>query len=77
MCCLFVLFYALFVCKCVLPPPVVNPTAVKYIISYKDARNAMLPPRIELGDTIRGQSRLCYVMLDSELTNVLIIQNSK
>ena len=33
---LFVLFYALFVCKCVLPPGD-NPTAVnKYIISYCD-----------------------------------------
>ena len=32
---LFVLFYILFVCKCVLPPGD-NPTAVnKYIISYK------------------------------------------
>jgi hypothetical protein len=30
---LFVLFYVLFVCKCVLPPGD-NPTAVKYIISY-------------------------------------------
>jgi hypothetical protein len=27
-----VLFYVLFVCKCVLPPPGVNPIAVKYII---------------------------------------------
>ena len=32
--CLFVLFYALFVCKCALLPPGVNPIAVKYIISY-------------------------------------------
>jgi len=32
--CLFVLFYVLFVCRCVLLPPGVNPIAVKYIISY-------------------------------------------
>ena len=32
---LFVLFYVLSVCKCVLLPQVVNPTAVKYIISYQ------------------------------------------
>jgi len=31
--CLFVLFYVLFVCKCVLLPQGVNPIAVKYIIS--------------------------------------------
>ena len=31
--CLFMLFYVLFVCKCVLLPLVVNPIAVKYIIS--------------------------------------------
>jgi hypothetical protein len=29
-----VLFYVLFVCKCVLLPPGVNPIAVKYIISF-------------------------------------------
>jgi len=29
-----VLFYVLFVCKCVLLPTGVNPIAVKYIISY-------------------------------------------
>jgi hypothetical protein len=32
--CLFVLFYVLFVCKCVLLPPGVNPIAVTYHISY-------------------------------------------
>jgi len=31
---LFVLFYVLFVCKCVLLPPGTNPIAVKYIITY-------------------------------------------
>jgi len=35
-----VLFYVLFACKCVLVPPVVNPTAVKYIISQ-----SFRPPR--------------------------------
>jgi hypothetical protein len=30
-----VLFCVLFVCKCVLLPPGVNPVAVKYIISYQ------------------------------------------
>jgi hypothetical protein len=29
-----VLFYVLFVCKCVLLPPGVNPIAVKYIVSH-------------------------------------------
>jgi len=29
-----VLFYVLFVCKCVLLPPGANQIAVKYIISY-------------------------------------------
>jgi hypothetical protein len=41
MCCsiysLFVLFYVLFVCKCVLLPPGVNPIAVKYVISYQES----------------------------------------
>jgi hypothetical protein len=31
-----VLFYVLFVCKCVLLPLGVNPIAVKYIISNRD-----------------------------------------
>ena len=31
---MFVLFYVLFVCKCVLLPPGDNPIAVKYMISY-------------------------------------------
>jgi len=31
---LFVFFYVLFVCKCVLLPLGVNPIAVKYIVSY-------------------------------------------
>jgi len=33
--CLFVLFYVLFVYKCVLHSPDVNPIAVKYIILYQ------------------------------------------
>ena len=48
MCCsmyfLFVLFYVLFVCKCVLLPPGVNPIAVKYIKAYHIITDIYKPP---------------------------------
>jgi hypothetical protein len=37
---LFVLFIYCFVCKCVLLPPGVNPTAVKYIIIIRSSRKS-------------------------------------
>jgi hypothetical protein len=37
-----VFFYVLFVCKCVLLPPSVNPIAVKYITSYHNSSGRIM-----------------------------------
>jgi hypothetical protein len=56
---LFVLFYVLFLCKCVLPPGY-NPTAVnKYIISYVSSTHVLIIRRINCINTTSG---ICYSM---------------
>jgi len=56
---LYVLFYVLFVCKCVLPPGD-NPIAVnKYIISYQVVTSPSTAHSSTLKMDTAGSSKLC------------------
>jgi hypothetical protein len=58
-----VLFYVLFVCKCVLLPLGVNPIAVKYIISYlHDVLKIFVKVFMIINTLLEPEIKLTYIM---------------
>jgi hypothetical protein len=59
---LFVLFYVVFVCKCVLPPRD-NPIAVnKYIISTLDSGSGYFDGTVSVSPTVETQIRITCIL---------------